>query len=556
MRRTLTAAGGALAGCALLAHPALAQGGPPDTLGTLAPGAGALIIDQQRQDRQPPAPPPSAPVPAPAAEVEAAAAPAPATALARVTVEGATGLADVDGVVAPFIGRPMQAATIKAVADAVSAAYARTGLALYTVAAPRQDLSGGTLRLRVIEGYVAEVVLAGDVPAASDRLIRAYAARLRAERPLSRATLERYLSLMRDIPGATVDAQLFNTAAPGAVRLSLTVRQKRFGHELSFNNRGTPRLGVAQAQLGLMGYSVLRPGDQLRLTGALPTDVERFQYAGLTYASPVGSDGLTLQGTLSYLRTRPDNPPIEGEAVSAGVQASYPLLRGYRKNLYLSGGIDGLDSDNAIYGLSITSDHTRALRIGLAYSNVTPRRSLSLSGTASQGVDILGARADVRLTDADFGKLNLQAAVNQALGKAVVLRLRGAGQLSHGRLPSAEQLPLGGETFGRAFYAAAVVGDYGYAGSLELGWVSPKAWPSGLAGSEIYGFVDAGKAWTRDRAPFVARNRYDLASAGLGVRLLIRKALVVGLEAAKAVDAPYPGGSKPWRAVISWRTLR
>src|SRR5690606_9979270 len=129
------------------------------------------------------------------------------------------------------------------------------------------------------------------------------------------------------------------------------------------------------------------------------------------------------------------------------------------------------------------------------------------------GLNSLGARSDDRLTDADFRKLNLYVSRNQALGDKLVARVRAMAQVSEKRLPSAEQLALGGDAFGRAFSSAYVVGDSGAAVLGELAWL-----PGRPAGSEIYGFVDWGTATTRARfGGLLPRATYDLSSAGAGV---------------------------------------
>ena len=539
--------------CGAVVRPAAAQ-----TLDTpLAPGAGALIIDQQRQDRQPLAPPPAAAPPLPAPAAQAPVDTAPATPLREIRVRGGAALgARLSEINARFAGRPLDAETIRAAADAVSAAYADVGLALYTVAVPRQDLGQGVLTLVAVEGHIAQVDVSGDLTAREKKLIEAYGAKLTRERPLTRASLERYLSLMRDIPGITVDAQLYNLPAAGAVRLAVVAKIRHFQPELAVNNRGTPRLGTTQVQATLTGRGLFQAGDQAQVSAAVPTDIDRFQYVGAAYGMPLGTEGLTLQLNASYLRTRPKSPPIAGDAASAGMQLAYPIIRGYNRNLIARLGLDGLNSDNAIYGLSITSDHTRALRGSLGYSVVSPRRTFSANVIGSLGLDGLGARADTRLTDADFKKLNVQVAFNQAIGKVAALRLRGLAQLSHGRLPAAEQLPLGGEQVGRAFYSAIVVGDRGYGGSAELALITPKPWPTVLKGSEVYAFVDGGRARVRARLPYAAAADYDLASAGAGVRFLIKGKNVIGLEGARSLDTPYPGQGDAWRVIISWRFQR
>lgn len=552
--------GGALSLLLLAAGPSQAQTSvnptstAPAAAPSLAPGAGALIIDQDRLDRQLP-PPAAAPSTIPAAPTQTGGQAAPSVALREVRLEGTSAKkSEVDAVAAPFIGKPLDGAGIRAVAEAISAAYSKSGLALYTVVAPNQDLSGGVLILRAVEGHIESFNITGPRVGESNKLIRAYAARLTRERPLTRRTLERYLSLIRDIPGITVDAQLFNAAAPGALRLELKVQQKRFQRDIAFNTRGTPRLGAAQVQAAAIGNSLINQGDQVRATISVPTAIERFQFGALAYSTPLTSTGLSATANVSYLRTRPKNPPIKGDAFAAGVQLSYPLNRGYKQSLYVSGGLDMLNSDNAIYGQQISSDRQRTLRSGLSWVKTETRRSLSASITGGLGLDGVGARVDQRLSDADFRKATMQAALYQAIGKRVVLRLRAMGQVSEKRLPSAEQMPLGGESFGRAFASAVVTGDRGYAGSAELGWTPPVG--GGLKGSEVYGFLDGGRTWYRSRLPFIAATEFDLASAGGGVRFPLGKTLFLGLEAAKAVDAPIPGGSKPWRAIVSWRSVR
>lgn len=104
----------------------------------------------------------------------------------------------------------------------MSSAYAGQGdIALYTVTVPRQAFDKGILVLVVTEGFISHVDLTGD----TDHVwrIAELASKLTQQKPLHRSTLERYLSLIRDQPGLTVDAQLLNTDVPGALRLLLTL---------------------------------------------------------------------------------------------------------------------------------------------------------------------------------------------------------------------------------------------------------------------------------------------------------------------------------------------
>lgn len=514
---------------------------------------GPLIIDQARPDRAPVTVEPEPPSPSGSGRVEAAPAAFTPFILRQVRVQGSTIAPEAVGEASrPFVGKTVDAADLRKIAEAIGEAYARSDIALYTIQLPRQTFEGGVLTVVVIEGHVSDVQVTSQ-SSRDLRLTQAYAERLKSPGPLRRSTLQRYVSLMRDIPGSTVDVQLLQAGPPGAVRLAIDVKKRRWRGGLSINNRGSPYLGRTQVEASMTLNGALREGQQTRLTVAFPTEVERFQYVALSHAEPLGPSGATLNLSLGRLHTKPEIAgfSLSGDATTAGAQVVYPMIRSDRRNLFLTGGVDGLNSDNALFGRRISTERTRVLRVAAAFSDATPRRALSLSGTASQGLDGLGARMADPLVDASFTKLNVQAGWNRLIGKQVTVRLAASAQYAGGRLPASEQFTYGGPQFGRAFASAVAVGDTGYAGSAEVAWRPAKV-PKTLAGSELYGFTDAGHVAIK-AAPFLARNSYDLSSAGVGVRLALASKGMVEIEAAKALKNPMPGNN-PWRLMVSVRS--
>ena len=526
---------------------ALVMAGAP-AAGWAQPGP---VIEQGRADREPPGatpPAPAAETPRPAGvAVEAQA--QPSATLRQVVVEGSSlPRARLDGAFAGLIGRPLGQQTIEAAAKAAADLYERSDIALYTIAAPRQDLTSGVLRLQAIEGYIAQTALQGDVKGRDLKLVAAHAERLTTEKPLKRKTLERRLSLIRDIPGLTAEARLLPGKAPGSVVLVLDLKQRGPTLNLSVNNRGSSLLGRTQLQADLDLYSTFRQGDQTRLTLGLPTDWDRFQYYAVQHSQPIGADGLRLQVSGGYFRTRPDNG-TKGKATFGGAQLTYPLIRSYEHNLYLTGALDGIDSENAVFGQGVATERTRVARAAAAWSLAKPKSQASASATGSFGIDGLGARTTTGIADADFVKANLRGGYDQALGDRFVVRLRAAGQFTSDLLPSSEQFSVGGSEFGRAFEQSIVLGDTGAAGSAELAW-RPPGLPKALDGSEIYGFADAAQVTQTGR--FGAPDRdYDLASTGGGVRLAFGKKGGLGLEGAYALDDPRPGHDGSWRLGIN-----
>ncbi|MET0273244.1 MAG: ShlB/FhaC/HecB family hemolysin secretion/activation protein [Phenylobacterium sp.] len=531
--------------CAFACAPALA---------TAQPGG----IDQNRADRAPPRAPQTGPaLPRQTGRPDVATPQSGATAapLAAVDVQGSTlPPARIAAVMQPLIGRPLDKATATAAAEALSALYAKSDVALYTIQAPQQDLSGGRLVLQAIEGRVAQVAIFGEVKTRQTPLVQAYAEKLTPERPLRRSTLERQLSLIGDIPGMVATPQLLQGPAPGDVVLGLGLAPRRTDVMLTFINRGTPQLGRYQVQADFSAYGLLRAGDATKFTVSVPTEIERFQYYALTHSQALGTDGLRAQASAGYLRTRPEGVGGSGDAKLASFQLSYPLIRSYEKNLYLTGAVDGLNSSNAQFGRVAASEKVRAVRGAAAYTLSQPKRAILASATASYGSEDLGGAALPGTADDRFRKLNLRGGYDQAIGERFVVRTKAIAQISPDRVPTSELISLGGDDFGRAFTQSTLMGDEGVAGSLELA-VRPGFAPAPLAGSEIYGFADKGRVTIAPRFGF-ARQHADLGSVGLGVRAVWRQKTVLGLEGAYGADAPSAATKRAWRLGVSFRTLR
>lgn len=509
-------------------------------------------IDRDRVDRtQPVAPPPMADAPStPAGAISIEAGDEAAAPIRTIAFQGA----DVPGIVAQaaleFVGQRATRANLQALADAMSRAYGRSQVALFTIAIPEQDLSTGEITVWVGEGHVEAVLLTGEVEGRPLRLVRGYAERLTRERPTSRRTLERYLSLIQDIPGLTVQSRLEMGEGPGSVRLVLALDYRRPTLSASFDNRTTRLVRDGQFQVTARAYGLLREGDETQLAAAASVDFDDYIYVGASHSTPLGDDGLRLTGSVGHLVTRPPATGRRGEATSFGLVFAYPMIRAYRRNLTLSLAFDGLDSQDAAFGSLIATERTRALRAAAGYAQMAERRALSAGLTLSRGLGIFGANVAEAIGDTTFLKVNGRAGFDQALGRRAVLRLRASGQWTRDPLPAIERFAVGGAEFGRAFETAIVSADRGLAGLGEIGW-RPIA--SGrFAASELYGFADIAAVRLLSRPGFAGQD-FDLASAGAGVRLAWTDKAMIELEYARTIDRPFAGYASDWRVSVGWR---
>ena len=452
------------------------------------------------------------------------------------------------------LGHRFTQADLNDVVEAIAKLYAtRSDIALYGLSVTAQSFQDGRVRIDATEGYIQGARVTAPARARhGGALLRRYLDRLTGERPLRRSTLERYTALIRDIAGLNPTLSFEVGSRPGGFILVVAEAPKPVEVGLSINNRGTAFLGRTQAEADLALHGLLQQGDDTHLTVALPTDLPRFQYYGVSHAQPVGATGASVLATAGYLRTRPSFADLHGRALTLGLSATAPVLRRNAQSLYLTAGLDSVDSTNALLGDQITSDRIRTVRLGGSYVRQDPRYFLLVNGSANFGLNGLGAHVLAPdLATLAFAKYTAKISANVALSPTVVLRLDSTGQYTSDRLPGSEQIALGGEAFGRAYEAAVVAGDEGVAGSAELAWKATRLAPPALGSSELYAFADGGETHRLVR-PLQPAATQDVASVGAGARIALKSRAVVQLEGARGLLNPVAAEDhESWRAVFS-----
>lgn len=529
----------------MLAVPAAAQQGPGQT-------ETAPIIERDRTDRLEPQiahPTAAAPRPAPSIEIAPARASATQILLTRLHYAGTTlPAARLDAATAAYIGRPLTGETLQAIANAIAAVYAKSDIAFYSVAIPPQVPTGGVLTVRLVEGRVRDYRLAGISPSMPTDLIAAHMRRLMRDAPLRKSMLERTLSLLRDIPGQTVDARLRQSGAPGDLLIDLIVKRKQVQIGLTIDNSGVSNVvqGV-QAQMSVTVNGLVREGDSSRLSGYLPFYPDRYQYYSLSHSTPLGSNGLTLSAQAAHVQTRSRDSRTKGEATLAGLTLSYPVVRSTRTNLSVTAAVDGIDSDNYFLDIRFGDYRSRALRLGASWSHADATDGYALSAVVSQGLNALGARPFAGFSETGFAKINVQALAVKGISRKLSLRTSIKGQYSKDDLPVTERFPLGGRGAGMAFRTGTLTAEQAVAGSAELTWSLPAKSPL-LKASALFVAADGALARTTAR-PFygLAARDYSLASVGGGVRLGLGPKWRVSAEVAMPVKRPDPAYSRKAR---------
>ncbi len=438
-----------------------------------------------------------------------------------------------------LLGRQVTLADIYAFANALTVRYRNDGYLLSQVIVPAQTVEDGYVRLQAVEGYVAEVRFEGT----ESPLLRAYADRIRGERPLTAATLERFLLLMNDMPGAFARALLVPSATQqGASDLVVQVTRQAVSGGISIDNRGGRALGPLRGTVDLEQRGLLGWGDRtaVRFVGA---EKGEMKYLSLSHDQAVGQAGTRAGLGYSRVRSRPDTGTsfipldLETESDSLALTVSHPLQRSRNQNLALRAALTGHNGTTLLFNTRDTEDRLRAVRLGLTFDLADAARGVNIVDVElAQGFEGAGSSraGDPLLSRANgkpaFSKLGLYAARLQSLWPSWSLLAALSGQVAFNDLLAPELYSFGGEQFGRGYDPSELVGDHGAALKLELRYTFATE-GTFAAGATVYGFYDAGVV--QQRSPGGLDARQSATSAGLGVRFEVGRLASGYLEVAK-----------------------
>lgn len=544
LRRQTALAGGL---CLVLASPASGQA---------LPDAGSL----QRQLREgmpgltPPVP--SAPRPTPTPHTDNG----ERVQVQRFAVEGATLIpaAELESVLKDLEGRALGLADMQAAAGRIADLYMERGYFARTVLPP-QDITGGTVRIRVIEGRFGRLILRDEASRADgDYVARVAGAGLEGGAVYTARSLERGLLLANDLPGVRVEGTLKAGETVGTTDLELVVTDTPLIHgSIGGDNSGSRSTGEWRGIGALRVDNITGRGDQLAL---MALGSEGLQFGQIGWSTPIGSNGWRagVSATAMRYRVQGDFEALDarGEAYTQGVEISYPVLRSARETLRFRATYEHGRFRDDILGTALHRKEIHRVSIGMGgerRDNLGGGRTRYEATFSMGGLDLSDVRADEALdaatarTDGAFGRLNAELMRDQRLPAGLVARVRVSAQLAlGGNLDSSEKFALGGVYGVRAYSSSEAAGDSGVLGAVELHRPITRG---PLEGLDLYAFFDAGKirrqtdTWPGWAGPG-ARNSYGLMGVGGGVSLTLPGQIALNAVVAAPIGSN-PGGSTP-----------
>ena len=492
-------------------------------LGQAVPDAGTLLrgIEQQQPRTTAPAPDAAIDRPTPSSTPTGT-----SFLLQRVVLQGVTLMDEtvLMNALSGLIGQQVTLVDLEKATQAIMESYRASGY-LARAFLPPQKIADGTVIIQVIEGRFSSVrVEAGDPPARfdTDRAARYLTSRQQPGQPFRSDAVERAMLLLNDLPGVQASATLDAGKQLGDTDLILRLADgPRVDGFVDAGNTGARSTGEFQASGALNLNNPLGFGYQASVRVLAS---EGLKYGRVAYVAPVGVEGLKLGVNASRLdyELKGDFSRLnaEGDSTTAGLTASYPLLRGRLHNLNLIGAVDQRDYDNEAQGLTVSDKRTRSASGGVtgsrydsfqgggltSYSAILTAGRLRLNDVGSSQTDAIGPRAA-----GSYQKLYWNLTRQQTLTPRLALTAALTGQFASDNLDSSEKFYLGGPAGVRAYPVNEAGGDEGWLLNVDLNYRVTQEF-------RLTAFADTGSVRTARNgyATFTGPRRVQLSGAGVG----------------------------------------
>jgi hemolysin activation/secretion protein len=485
--------------------------------------------------------------------------------LTDVVVEGveAYPAAEFEALYAELRGTSVSLLDVYRVRDAITTRYRNDGYVLSQALIPAQRVEGGVVRIRVVEGFVNDVLFEGDVPDAAQRFASSAEA-IRASRPLRIDVLERHLLLLDDLPG--IDARTVLRPAEGVTGgtdLVFVLERQLWRGQVGVNNRGSKSIGPWQADAYAEG-NTLDGRLSARTVAAAP--LSELALVDVGYAHWIGDQGTSLSFGVRRNWSSPGVELNKIESVTSSVRfgVNHPLIRSRTETLRLGLEFSGRETQSSVgqTAQGSTEDRIRVLAASLSYDWADSLGGTNvLQLTYTQGLPILNS-IDGRPASAgrlatsradgndDFWKLGLTFQRVIPLAERWGASFLFQGQYTDVALFSSEEFGIGGSSLGLAYDPSAVTGDIGYGAKLEITRTLAREEAPGV---QLFWYFDHGRVDNWRRGDVAGGNTGQtfqwqvLNSTGFGARMQFPGGVSSSVTAAKPLNDHQATGDQVWR---------
>ena len=382
-------------------------------------------------------------------------------------------------VVVDLINKPITFADLQRASDALAEYYREQGW-LVRVVLPQQDITEGTVTFNIVEAKLGGIKIDNQSKQVSNARVEQWVyGRIPKDSHLSLKELDHAILTLNDLPDVNVKGTLQSGASAGETLLLVTVTDKPLlNGQLSVDNFGDDNTGRVRTAAQLFVNGPLNIGDQLTVYGMYS---EGNRYGRVGYSAPIGTDGFRLGVNASAMGYRVLNQSFQslfahGEAYTAGVDASYPILRSRAANITAIANFNQNQFKNwTINGINYEQTYdTHVGQLGLAGNRIDELAGGGIStGSLVMSSGDVGRRSQSIFNQnygvaGHFTKLRYALSRNQAITGSMSGYVTVSGQVASKNMDSSEQLYLGGPNGVRAYSSGQGAASQGNLASVEL----------------------------------------------------------------------------------------
>lgn len=456
------------------------------------------------------------------------------------------------GLVKGYEGRCLSLADINDLLKAITNEYVGRGYVTSRAYLPEQDLSSGTLELKVIEGRIEDIRL-NDGKGGHSQLLGPFLGLVGT--PLNLRDLEQGLDQFNRLPSNNATMKLKPGSKQGLSIVAITNDpKKRWRVSVGWDNSGQDSTGKNQYSLQFDKDNLFGVGDLLSLSySATPMPWEtsgkdkNSQSLSAYWALPLGYWTVSLSASkfdyTTKLHGMTDEFTNDGETTFQSMGIDRVIHRDADSKTSLGLGVEHREVDSWIENVRLvtSSYETTDLSLNIGHNRRLLGGSLTAGLEYHWGSDLLGSSKRLpgegvptpryKMWEGNLSYYRPFNLVGQSLMWSSTLR----AQYSHDTLYGADQMSIGSRYTVRGFSEDSLSGDSGGYIRNDLSWRLPIKSPSPdiLSAFELFAGYDFGMILRDKKDPY---ERGRLQGVALGLRTLGRLSSSVTL--AKGVASP------------------
>lgn len=384
----------------------------------------------------------------------------------------------------PYIGSPLTKDDIARLKYDLTALFYDRGHILVKVTTPPQDISDGTLLIKIYEARVGEIHIHDSDDTLSSWVSNSAASLVEPGTVFQERSVETMVSDLNDLKNVEAHVTLKPGPTFGTTDLHVTVNKaEEDSYYAQVDNYGNELTGKNVATVYMEKSNLLSAGETIHVTARRSDDELWSANVGIKIPTPINNVNFEADYLYSHndIGDRLAAQSQEGTTNRASVALSKNLINTRDQKVNLRGGLEARRHKTTIFGQTDSVDDIRQAFIDLSYLQRTTNSVWYAAARLTKGLDGLGANKD----HPNIPLLPQSASSSRLLGDPYaakfeptllgywrpfdnsVFKLLIRGQLASSTLLSSDLFVLGGYGSVRGFEPAEEVGESGFSFTTE-----------------------------------------------------------------------------------------